>query len=449
MKLFGTDGIRGKANVYPITAEMALKLGKAVGIVFRNGKKTKTKIIIGKDTRLSCYLIESALVAGLVSVGVDAYLVGPMPTPAVAHLTKSFAADAGIVITASHNPYMDNGIKFFDRHGWKIDNETINKIEELTLQENISTQNITGDQIGQAHRIDDARGRYIEFAKNSINNRSLAGIKVVLDCANGAAYNIAKFILKELGAQVITLNASPNGRNINDNCGATHPELIAKEVINHNANCGIALDGDADRIVMVDENGNVLDGDFIIAIAANYLKQTNSLTNNTVIQTVMVNQGFVSSMNQLGIKTIQTKVGDKHVLKKMRELGAVLGGEQSGHIAFLEHCTTGDGMITGLKILDIMQKTQKPLSELSKVMTKFPQVLINLEVKQKPALESLSTLNQLITNAKNQLQDTGKVLVRYSGTQMQLRVMVQGQDKEQITILAQEIADHAKKVINV
>ena len=440
MEIFGTDGVRGKANVFPMTAEMALKIGKAAGILLREkceGKKIK--VILGKDTRLSGYLIESALTAGLVSVGVKVYLVGPMPTPAIAHLTKSFAADAGIVISASHNPYEDNGIKFFDKNGWKLGDSLTRRIEKLILEE-IDTSEFVGSKIGRADRIDDARGRYIEYVKSSVSNRSLEGLKVVLDCANGAAYHIAKFILKELGAEVVVLNASPNGLNINNGCGATHPEVISAAVIEHNADCGIALDGDADRIIMCDELGNVLDGDFIVAIAAKALKESGKLHMNTVVRTVMVNMGFVAAMKDIGVNVVQTAVGDKHVLSKMREGSYSVGGEQSGHIAFLEHSTTGDGMLSGLKILDIMKRSGKKLSALASVMRKFPQVIINVPIVRKVPFESISALSEELDFVRRELGETGKVLVRYSGTQMLCRVTLQGKDESEIHKFAEKIS---------
>ncbi|MBU1974593.1 MAG: phosphoglucosamine mutase, partial [Nanoarchaeota archaeon] len=336
-KLFGTDGIRGKANTYPMTVDIALKVGKAAGIILRNGKKCK--VVIGKDTRLSGYMIESALAAGLLSMGIEVYFVGPMPTPAIAHITRSFAADAGVVISASHNPYEDNGIKFFDAHGFKLPDDVEEKIEQLALSD-LNTDNITGEDVGKAHRISDARGRYIEFAKNSIKNMSLKGLKIVLDCANGAAYHVTKYILTELGAEVILKNTFPNGKNINERCGALYPELLRDDVLLENADLAIALDGDADRVIMLDEKGEVVCGDRMMGIVALEMLREGTLKQNTLVTTVMSNLGLTKAIESAGGKVVQTKVGDRYVVEEMRKNDYNLGGEQSGHIIFLDHTTT-------------------------------------------------------------------------------------------------------------
>lgn len=447
-KLFGTDGVRGTANTYPITSEVAMKLGKAAAIVLRNDKK-RPKIVIGKDTRLSGYMLENALTSGILSVGGDVYLVGPMPTPAVAHLVKSFAADAGIVISASHNPAKDNGIKFFSNQGLKLSDETEQKIEALFFSGNISTDHINGEKIGKAYRIDDAAGRYIEFAKSAIANRSLSGLKVVLDCANGAAYKIAPLILQELGAEVIVKFNNPNGLNINLDCGATHPEVTTKEVVDQNADLGITLDGDADRVILIDEKGNVVDGDQILAIAALDMIEKGELNKKTLVATDYSNLGLDRAIKKAGGKVVRVKNGDRYVIEEMLKQGYNLGGEQTGHIIFFNYTMTGDATIATLKILDIIKQSGKTLSELASCMKKFPQVLINVNVKEKKDIEDISELKEIIENVKNELGENGRTLIRYSGTENILRIMVEGEDKERITKLAKEIAVAAEEAIGV
>jgi len=442
-KLFGTDGVRGKANIYPMNAETALKLGKAAAAVFMNGKK-RHKIVIGKDTRISCYMIENALTSGILSMGVDVLLVGPMPTPAISHLTKSFAADAGIVISASHNPAEDNGIKFFDKDGFKLSDETEKKIEELAFSE-IEVGHITGELLGRAKRIDDAQGRYIEFAKNSINNLSLKGLKIVLDCANGAAYKVSPLIFEELGAQVTTINNNPNGLNINNECGALHPEQMKKFVVQYEADIGIALDGDADRVIMVDENANEVDGDEIMAMCGSYMQKKGILNKNTIAATIMSNIGLEIAMKEKGITTTRTLVGDRYVIDEMRKNGYNLGGEQSGHIIFLDYTKTGDGTISALQVLRIMKETGKKLSELAKCMKKFPQVIVNVDVKKRIDFEIMPNVMEKINKTKEKLKDNGRVIVRYSGTQNVARIMVEGDNEKEINKYAKEIADEIKK----
>lgn len=442
-KLFGTDGVRGKANIYPMNAETALKLGKAAATVFMNGKK-RHKIVIGKDTRISCYMIENALTSGILSMGVDVLLVGPMPTPAISHLTKSFAADAGIVISASHNPAEDNGIKFFDSNGFKLSDETEKKIEELAFSE-IKVEHITGELLGRAKRIDDAQGRYIEFAKNSINNLSLKGLKIVLDCANGAAYKVSPLIFEELGAHVITINNHPNGLNINDECGALHPEQMKKFVIQYEADIGIALDGDADRVIMVDENANEVDGDQIMAMCGSYMQKKGILNKNTIIATIMSNIGLEIAMKEKGITITRTLVGDRYVIEEMRKNNYNLGGEQSGHIIFLDYTKTGDGTISALQVLRIMKETGKKLSELAKCMKKLPQVIVNVDVKKRIDFETMPNVMEKIDKARKKLKNNGRVIVRYSGTQNAARIMVEGDNEKEINKHAKEIADEIKK----
>ncbi len=442
-KLFGTDGVRGKANIYPMNAETALKLGKASAAVFMNGKK-RHKIVIGKDTRISCYMIENALTSGILSMGVDVLLVGPMPTPAISHLTKSFGADAGIVISASHNPADDNGIKLFDKDGFKLSDETEKKIEELAFSE-IKVEHITGELLGRAKRIDDAQGRYIEFAKNSIDNLSLKGLKIVLDCANGAAYKVSPLIFEELGAQVITINNNPNGLNINDECGALYPEQMKKFVIQYEADIGIALDGDADRVIMVDENANEIDGDQIMALCALNLIRDKKLKNNTIVVTDYSNLGLDKAIKNANGNVVRVRNGDRYVVEEMRKYNYNLGGEQSGHIIFLDYTTTGDGTISALQVLRIMKKTGKKLSELARCMKKLPQLMVNVNVKKKIDFEKMPKVMEKINKAKKKLKNNGRIIVRYSGTQNIARIMVEGINEKEIRKYTKEIADEIKK----
>ena len=446
-QLFGTDGIRGKANTYPMTAEVALKIGQAAGLVFNNGHR-KSKILIGKDTRLSGYMIEYALASGLLSVGADVYLVGPMPTPAIAQLTRSFAADAGIVISASHNPYEDNGIKFFDSNGFKLPDEIEEKIELLSQSE-IKTENFSGELIGKAHRIGDARGRYIEFAKSSIGSMSLKGLKIILDCANGATYHITKYILQELGAYVILKNADPDGKNINESCGAMHPELLKEELLKERADVAIALDGDGDRLIMLDEKGNVVDGDQILVISAVEMMKENKLKKNTVVVTHYSNLGLTKAIEDAGGKVVKVKTGDRYVLEEMIREGYNLGGEQSGHIIFLDETTTGDGTIAALQILKVMKKTKKKMSELASLMSKFPQVIVNVEVTEKKDMDEMPQVISKISEIETKLGNFGRILIRYSGTQNLLRIMIEGPEDTMIYNYAREIAAEVKKCIGV
>jgi phosphoglucosamine mutase len=447
-QLFGTDGIRGRANVYPMTADLALGLGQAVGHVFRSRLADQDQVVavIGKDTRKSGYIFEYALASGLCSVGVDVYLVGPMPTPSISHLTKSFAADLGIVISASHNPASDNGIKLFDKAGFKLPDELEEEIEAV-LDEGVDTSGINGVHVGSAMRIDDAAGRYIEYTKGAIGNMSLAGIRVVLDCANGAAYKVAPPIFRELGAEVFVLNNDPNGTNINEECGSTYPEVISEAVLKYRADIGIALDGDADRVIMVDENGERVDGDHIIAMCALDMKRRGKLTHDAVVVTVMSNIGFDIAMREQGIRVIRTDVGDRHVVEEMRRNGYALGGEQSGHIIFLKRSTTGDGTLSALHVLAMLKTGGQSLSELAQCMTSYPQVLVNVPVTERRPLEKMPTVQELIAEAAEHLGDDGRILVRYSGTERKCRVMVEGPDLREIDQVAGTIADGIGKEI--
>jgi phosphoglucosamine mutase len=444
-QLFGTDGVRGIANQHPMTVDMALKLGKAAAIILGNGNK-RPMILIGKDTRLSGYMIEYALTSGIISMGADVLLVGPMPTPAIAHLTKSFAADAGIVISASHNPAEHNGIKFFDKNGHKLSDDIEEKIEELVFSNNFNHEHIIAEKIGKVKRIDDAKGRYIEFAKSAIENNSLKGLKVVVDCANGAAYDVSPQIFKELGAEVIAINVNPNGLNINKECGSLYPDKLKEYVLKEKADLGIALDGDADRIIFVDEKGNEVDGDQIMALCALELKKQNQLRKNTVVATVMSNIGFDILMKENEINVIRTNVGDRYVFEVMRKEGYNFGGENSGHLIFLDSSTTGDGTIAALRVLDILKRSNKKLSELTR-MKKYPQVLKNIEVKEKKPIEELDNVFNKIKEVENRLKDKGRVNVRYSGTENKARVLVEGEAQDEIESLADEIIKEIEKVL--
>ena len=444
-KLFGTDGIRGVANIFPMTPEMVLSIGKATAHVFKEKcGKEKPKFVIGKDTRLSGYMIENALASGIVSVGADVLLVGPMPTPAIAYLTKSLNADAGIVLSASHNPAEDNGIKIFSENGHKLSDNVEDEIEKYVLSGKIKTEHIKGDLIGKAHRVDDAKERYIEFAKASVESMSMKGLRVILDCANGAAYNTAPHILSELGAEVVVLNDRPDGLNINLDCGALHPEKMMEIVKKEKAHIGIALDGDADRVIVCDEKGRSVDGDHIIAICAINMKEKGALRKNSVVVTIMANKGFDIAMAKERIKVVKTKVGDRYVVDEMRKKGYVLGGEQSGHIIFSNYTTTGDGMISALQLLRIMKERGEKLSKLAECMTSLPQVLVNVDVKEKKDISKLK-VNKNIKDAESKLGEKGRVLVRYSGTQNLCRIMIEGENKREIQKIANDIAKTMKK----
>ena len=438
-ELFGTDGIRGKANEFPMTPERCMRLGKAIALSFRNGKPSP-KIVIGKDTRISGYMLETALTSGLVSMGATVLLVGPMPTPAISHLTRSLNADAGIVISASHNHAMDNGIKVFDSLGYKLSDEMEKRVEGIIFSNEMEAGELNGSSIGKAFRVDDAKGRYVEFAKSSINNRSLSGLKVVVDCANGAAYRVAPEVLSELGAHTIVMNNLPDGLNINLGCGATSVEGLSRRVVEEKADLGLAFDGDADRLIVVDSKGNEINGDRIMAALALDLKSRNALNNNSVVATVMSNSGFEQFMNRNGINVVRTKVGDRYVIEEMRRNNYNFGGEQSGHIIFGEYSTTGDGLITALQILKLVKDKGKTVSELCNGFDIFPQVLVNVSVREKKPLEEIASVAEAIRAADSRLAGNGRVLVRYSGTENIARVMVEGQDESEIREIAGSVA---------
>ncbi len=426
-KLFGTDGIRGRANHHPMNVETTLSLGRAFGIWLRQGNLGRIRVVIGKDTRLSCYLYENALIAGLCSMGVDTLMVGPLPTPGVAFITRAYRADAGIVISASHNPYYDNGIKFFTADGYKFPDALEKKIEQLMTEGNFERYLPSDQKLGKNSKIDDADGRYIEFVKATLPRRlSFKGLRVVLDCANGAAYRVGPLALRELDAEVFCLSNTPDGLNINEHCGTLHLENMRKSVIERRADVGIAFDGDGDRVIMVDENADIIDGDVILAICAKDMKERNELEGNCVVGTVMSNFGLVKCMEDLKIDLVQSQVGDRYVIRKMKEHHTNLGGEQSGHLIFSDHNTTGDGLVSAMQVLRIMKERGKTLSELAQIMKRYPQVLVNVKVNSKPEIDQIPGLTKAIQKIEGQLQNSGRVLVRYSGTEKVCRVMLEG-----------------------
>ena len=442
-KLFGTDGVRGVANLEPMTSEIAMQLGRAAAHIFMR-RAGRHQVVIGKDTRLSGYMLESALTSGICSMGVDVLLVGPLPTPAIAFLTRSLRADAGVVISASHNPYQDNGIKFFSNEGFKLPDELEARIEQLIISDEIKHLRPTADAIGKAYRIDDAEGRYIEFVKRSLpRDLDFQGIKLVVDCANGAAYKVAPAVFRELGAELEVSANTPDGMNINDSCGAVHPERLQEAVRRHGAHIGIALDGDADRAIFVCEQGKIIDGDHVMAALGLDLHAQGQLARATVVGTVMSNFGLEIAMKKAGIQLMRTPVGDRYLMERMLADGYNFGGEQSGHFIFLDHNTTGDGLISALQILSLMKRTGKPLSELAKAMTAVPQILLNVKVKHKPDLNQIPDIQQAIKSAEVTLNGSGRVLVRYSGTESLLRIMVEGERDSTI----REVADHLAEIV--
>jgi phosphoglucosamine mutase len=448
-RLFGTDGVRGVANRDPMTAEMALEIGRATAYVCkRHERNYKHRIVIGKDTRLSGYMLENALTAGICSMGVNVLLVGPMPTPGIAFITHSMRADAGMVISASHNPYQDNGIKIFSRDGFKLPDEAENEIEELIVTGRIKDIRPTAEEVGKAQRIDDAIGRYIVFCKDTFpETASLEGLRIVLDCANGATYKVAPIIFSELGADIMPLHVQPDGTNINEHCGSQYPQDVASLITTVGADLGLAFDGDGDRLIAVDEKGQVLTGDHILAISARMYKERGWLKNNRVVTTVMANFGFLRAMKELGIECEVAPVGDRYVLETLRDREAVLGGEASGHLIYLNHHTTGDGIIAALQLLAAMRFYGEPLSRLAGLVKLAPQRLINVDVAHKPPLDDLGELQAAIRSAEQRLNGRGRILVRYSGTQSMCRVMVEGPTEDETRRIAEDLADLVKKCI--
>lgn len=445
-KLFGTDGIRGTANVYPMTPDMVVKVGQAIGLILQKQELPWAvqgrKVVIGKDTRLSGYMIEQALASGLNSMGVHVQLVGPLPTPGIGFLTRNMRASAGIVISASHNAFADNGIKVFGHDGFKIADTMEREIERLVLEEDLSKYLPPSHQVGRTRRIEDSQGRYILYVKNTFPfEYTLDGLRIVLDTANGAAYKVAPAIFTELGAEVIQMGDEPNGTNINDKVGALYPAKLAEAVVQYRADVGISLDGDADRVIMVDEKGQIMNGDHILGICALHMKKKGTLKNNTLVVTQMSNFGLEKKMNESGIQVVKTGVGDKYVVEELRRSGYNLGGEQSGHIIFLDHTTTGDGCVAALNVLAVMRQTGVKMSGLNRIIEDVPQVLINLRVKKKKDLEQIPGFDELCDRITAQLKGQGRIFIRFSGTEPVIRVLVEGPDKTEINHYAAEIAE--------
>lgn len=442
-RLFGTDGVRGRANTYPMTADMALKLGAAAGRYFRKDQRDH-RVVIGKDTRRSSYMLEYAMTGGFASTGMNVFLLGPVPTPAVGMLTRSMRADVGVMISASHNPYHDNGIKFFGPDGYKLSDQAELEIEELVKND---IKLAEPESIGKVKRIDDALGRYMEFAKTAFpRKRILEGLKVVIDCANGAAYKAAPVVLWELGAEVVSVGVSPNGFNINDNCGSTHPEQAAKAVVDNGADVGICLDGDADRVMIIDEKGNVADGDQIMGLIATQWAQQGTLAHDTLVATVMSNMGLEKHLQGKGLNMLRTKVGDRHVVAEMRRGGFNLGGEQSGHIVMRDYVTTGDGLIAGLQFLGALVRSGKPASELSRVFDPYPQVLENITLTDGPDPMNNAIVKQAIAQGETDFGHLGRLLIRKSGTEPLLRVMGECEDSALLKRVVNDISNAVRAV---
>ncbi|MFQ5515398.1 MAG: phosphoglucosamine mutase [Myxococcota bacterium] len=449
-KLFGTDGIRGQANVPPMTGEIMLELGRALAMAFQLGphEAAEPRVLIGKDTRRSGYMLEDALASGLCSMGVHVLHVGPMPTPGLAFLTIDMRCAAGAMISASHNAFGDNGVKFFSRDGFKLPDALEARIEQLMDSEELRRARPVGAAIGRAHRIDDASGRYIVFLKKTFPKElSLDGLRIVIDCAHGAAYKVAPTVLEELGAEVVPVGTAPNGTNINDGCGALHPSYVASQVRRYRADLGIALDGDADRVILADEQGRIVDGDRVLGMCALELQRAGQLAESSVVGTVMSNLGLELALERAGIRMLRTEVGDRYVVEAMRREKLNLGGEQSGHIVFLEHNTTGDGMLTALQVLAMLKRQECPLSLLADFMEPLPQVLRSVRVREKPPLESLTGVQRTLERIDRELGDRGRVLVRYSGTEPVARVMVEGEDRGRIEAMAADLCGELEELL--
>ncbi len=436
-KLFGTDGIRGTANRYPITPDVALAMGKSIAKVFGDDDSIQHKVVIGKDTRLSGYMLETALTSGLVSYGLDVLLVGPLPTPAVAHLTKSMGCAAGIMLTASHNAAEDNGLKIFGADGYKLSDLLEQRVEQFILQGHPENDAPSCEGIGKAHRVEDGKGRYIEYVKGIVGNTHLAGMKVVVDAAHGAAYHLGPLILEEMGAEVVATGTAPNGLNINHECGALHPETAEALVKMHGADVGVALDGDADRVVFIDEKGRRVNGDRVLGLAAIHLRGEGGLRGDTAVVTSMSNLGLLDALNGRGIHTEITGVGDRQVIEKMRKEGYAFGGENSGHVIFGSHSTTGDGILTALKVLCWMREKGATMSELADCMEEYPQRLVSIAVPCKPPLEEIPGLTALIEQCEACFGDRGRNVIRYSGTENKLRILLECVDQAMVDEFAQ------------
>tara|TARA_Y100001960_G_scaffold298497_1_gene345832 strand:- start:2177 stop:3523 length:1347 start_codon:yes stop_codon:yes gene_type:complete len=444
VKLFGTDGIRGKANVNPMTAEVALKVGMAAGAIFTSGARRHT-VVIGKDTRLSGYMLEPALAAGFIGMGMDVIFVGPMPTPAVAMLVRSLRADLGVMISASHNSFEDNGIKLFGPGGYKLSDSAEAEIESLVEQKNTNKM-ATPNKLGRARRLEDAEGRYIEFAKNTFpKGLRLDGLKIVVDCANGAAYKVVPSALWELGSDVVALGISPNGLNINKACGSTNTDLMRKTVVNEGANLGIALDGDADRVILADEEGNIIDGDQILALIANSWQRDNRLKGEGIVTTIMANLGLERFLNDLGLKVVRTKVGDRYVVEKMLRDGFNVGGEQSGHIILNDYNTTGDGLVAALEVLSVIVQSNRPASEVCRVFEPVPQILKNVMFTG-PSPMNMACVKKIIASGEKKLEGAGRLLIRQSGTESIIRVMAEGSDEIILKEVVNEVCSEIEKV---
>ncbi len=445
--LFGTDGIRGVANVHPMTPELALALGRAITFVAGRGKDHPPRVLIGKDTRLSGYMIETAIASGVTSMGGRVLLCGPVPTPAVAHLTVSMRADAGIVISASHNPYADNGIKVFAADGFKLSDSTESEIEQLVAEPERMGERRTGPAVGRAEKLEDARGRYVAYVKNTFpRDLTLDGVRVVVDAAHGAAYRVAPLVFSELGASVWAIGVRPNGVNINHEAGALHPDNARAEVVKRGAQIGIALDGDADRVLVIDDKGQVVDGDAVMAMCATRMKRDGELRGDTVVATVMSNLGLERALEAQSIRLVRTPVGDRYVVEAMRKGRFNLGGEQSGHLIFLDHASTGDGLIGALQVLALMIRTGRPLSELAgEAIERVPQVTESIALPSRRPLEEMKALQKTSVRVRAALGEDGRVLVRWSGTEPKLRLMVEGPDEDRIREWARELVAAAQQ----
>jgi phosphoglucosamine mutase len=444
-RLFGTDGIRGVANEYPMIPEVAVALGQALASVFRGGKG-RMRVVVGKDTRLSGYMFETALAAGVCSMGGGVLLAGTLPTPGIAYMTLSMRAEAGAVISASHNPFEDNGIKFFGGDGFKLPDEMESLIESFVENPTSLPEKARGAKIGRAERIEDAVGRYCVALKSLFpRDLSLDWLRIVVDCANGAAYRVAPMVFEELGAKVVKMGVEPNGTNINEQCGALYPEAMARKVAQEGAHLGLALDGDGDRAILADEKGRVVDGDGILAICARYMLDNDLLKGGGIVGTVMTNFGLERFLKSVGLQLVRTDVGDRYVVEAMKEMGMNLGGEQSGHIVFLDDSTTGDGILSCLKVLEVMARTGKPLSELANLFERFPQILVSKKVKKKVPFDSLRNLPLAVRASEDVLRGRGRVNVRYSGTSCAIRMMLEGEDESELQKLADEIVSAIEK----
>ncbi len=440
-RLFGTDGLRGTVNVAPMTVDVALRLGLAAGVRFRRGPH-RHRVVIGKDTRLSGYMFESALTAGLCASGMHVIMTGPLPTPAISFLTRNMRADLGVVISASHNPFSDNGIKFFDADGYKLPDLTENEIAAMVLDQDMAWPYPDARSIGRATKIEDAGGRYIVYTKSCFPpHLTLAGLRIVVDCANGASYKVAPLALEELGAEVFRIGTSPNGTNINDHCGSLYPAVVAAKVRELRADVGLALDGDADRLIVVDEQGNILDGDQLMALCAQSMMARGELPNNLLVATVMSNLALEIFMREHGGTLLRAPVGDRYVVEAMRREGAMLGGEQSGHLIFRHYSTTGDGLLAALQILRIMREKEKPLSELAGLLTPFPQCLVNVHVEKRLPFEERPAIGEAVAKLEAELDGRGRVLLRYSGTESLCRVMVEGENADKVRQYAHDLAE--------